>query len=825
MAMTRFGAGILLNAKDNATPVFKRVGAAFAAMGKQFGKSKQFFAGSVAQLSQLRQKMDIGAGLIAASGAAAVFGGSVVQSLKAAASQATAFNAAVGEVATIADPLEFSTERIKSLGDELAVTYGKDSKEQIKALYQAISAGASDYKTASDVMHTANQLAIGGVTDTETAIDGLTSILNAYTKESLTATNVADAMFVAVRAGKTTIGELSQQIGRAGASANMMGVSMQETLAAIAATTKQGINTQQAVSGLAAAFANVAKPTVEARKEAKKLGIEFTADALRAKGFAKFLNQIVTSSGYTENSMTNLFGSIEAVRSMSALAANEGAEFNAVMQQMASSAGATESAFGRMEQEFNVTLGQIDQIGQSIKKSFGQSVITLVSPLANAFKAVANGFRDIVKALPPGVRDAITGVIGSFGGLIAGTGGMIAVVAGLRMFGVTLTGIIAGLGSFVALLSVGTILFGGFGIAAYAAYRAYQKNIGGMAEATASLWSQVKLGFRGMLDIISSGKLSDAVMDEVNKTKNGGAAKFLAFFSRFVERLKVFWDGLKEGFETGLNALQPAIERLKQHFGGFFDLFSTDNTADVLAKWSEMGEKAGAKLASLGEIAIDLAIKLSDWASEAIQSMEGLTAGDIMNGIQDLVETFKSLLSVLKGVGTVFKALYTAGQFIGKLFNIIGNVIGETLGSIWYRITKTLDILDELGKYNFSGARQIYDQMQQHFDQPWEKRNQGSVEAQADMQEFIGNPEAARGMRNAGDIKLATQRFKDAKEAGDMEAMKKAYVEIARLTGVLEKMASRPLTAEIAITELRRGNSKVREAESSRSLNDMPLAI
>ena len=51
-----------------------------------------------------------------------------------------------------------------------------------------------------------DKLATGGVTDVETAADGLTTVLNAYGAEAGSATDVSDALFVALKAGKATVG-------------------------------------------------------------------------------------------------------------------------------------------------------------------------------------------------------------------------------------------------------------------------------------------------------------------------------------------------------------------------------------------------------------------------------------------------------------------------------------------------------------------------------------------------------------------------------------------------------------------------------------------
>ena len=60
-----------------------------------------------------------------------------------------------------------------------------------------------------DFMRTATEASIGGVTDLETAVDGITSVVNAYGEEAISASKASDLMFTAVKLGKTDFTQLS----------------------------------------------------------------------------------------------------------------------------------------------------------------------------------------------------------------------------------------------------------------------------------------------------------------------------------------------------------------------------------------------------------------------------------------------------------------------------------------------------------------------------------------------------------------------------------------------------------------------------------------
>ena len=83
---------------------------------------------------------------------------------------------------------------------------GTVTTEAIPALYQAISAGVPR-ENVMDFLRVANKAAVGGVTDLETAVDAITSTVNAYGPEVLSATQASDIMFTAVRLGKCVTGD------------------------------------------------------------------------------------------------------------------------------------------------------------------------------------------------------------------------------------------------------------------------------------------------------------------------------------------------------------------------------------------------------------------------------------------------------------------------------------------------------------------------------------------------------------------------------------------------------------------------------------------
>ena len=151
-----------------------------------------------------------------------------------------------------------------------------------EALYEAISASV-DTADAMDFLKVATMAAKGGFTDTQTAVDGLTTVLNSYGLEASEADRIANEMLVTQNLGKTTFGELASSMGQVTPVAAALNIGTNELFSSLAVTTAQGLGTSEAITGLKAAMSNIIKPTAEASEAAETLGIDFSVSVYSLK--------------------------------------------------------------------------------------------------------------------------------------------------------------------------------------------------------------------------------------------------------------------------------------------------------------------------------------------------------------------------------------------------------------------------------------------------------------------------------------------------------------------------------------------------------------
>jgi TP901 family phage tail tape measure protein len=383
---------------------------------------------------------------------AMIAGGVVAAGLGVAVHSATKFNTAMAEVSTLVDTSTTDMDALAGNVRSLSKEFGQMPVDTAKALYTTISAGFGDAQDATVMLEGAMKLARGGITDTETAIDGLTSIMNSYGMAADQVTGVSDQMFVAMKAGKTTIGELSSSMGKVTPLAASAGVGLDQLLAATSALTLGGLKTSEATTSLRGMLAAVVKPTAEASKTAKELGIDFSGAAVKSMGLANWLAHVKEKTGGSQEKMATLFGSVEALTGVLALTGNQASAFTDILGQMQTASGATEEAFRKVDATAGAAFDRAKANAAVLMDTVGNALLPVVSGLANAFAWVSDKISLLADAHPfltklVVVLVAVTAAVALIGGAAMIMGGK--VVAAMALVNVSTGGILLAIGALV----------------------------------------------------------------------------------------------------------------------------------------------------------------------------------------------------------------------------------------------------------------------------------------------------------------------------------------------------------------------------------------
>jgi len=307
--------------------------------------------------------------------------------------QFVAFDRSMREVWTLLPDL--SADAFKSLQGDVrgfVTEMGIAHQEAVPALYQAISAGVPQ-GGVFDFLTTAAKASIGGVTTLETAVDGLTTAINAYGRENLSAQQASDILFTTMRLGKTNIGELSANLFQVLPTAAALGISFGTVGAALSTITTQTGNTAVSTTQLRQLF-------VELNKESGKTGQLF--DDLAGKSFRDFIRDggsvqealalLKVEADDNNTSLSNLFGSVEAGNAALALTSESGAKaFNGALGEMQDSAGATDQAFGRMDEGIGRSWDRLRVRADDLKIALGEKLAPAILAVFDHFGLAGDG--------------------------------------------------------------------------------------------------------------------------------------------------------------------------------------------------------------------------------------------------------------------------------------------------------------------------------------------------------------------------------------------------------------------------------------------------
>lgn len=484
---------------------------------------------------------------------------------------ASDFENGIAKVSTIADTSAMSMDQIKKATLDLSNQLGVSVTDISEAQYNAISAGAATEKSLN-LVSTAVKAAKAGFTDTATAVDGLTTVYNSF-GGAVDYEKLSDQMLQTQNYGKTTFGELASSIGQVTPVANSLNVSTDELFSSIAILTKNGIATSSAITGLKAAYSNILKPTSDASKTAKKLGLDFSATHLKAVGWAKFMEEVKTKTNGDADAMAKLFGSVEALNSMTVLAGAGLDDFNNCLGQMTTAAGLTQKSYEKMltpSERWQIALNKIKnsgiQIGEKLLPVF-EKVTGVVDKAADRFTNMSDKQVNSVMKLAAGAA-SIGPLIIAFGKVVTGASSFLGVIAKVSKAGGVFKFVFAAMSGPVGIVIAAIFALIAAVIIVRRHMNVFKKSIGNLGPTFQSANGHIQ-------SIIAKFKAFWAVV--------GPIARQLAHIFAIVFTAAI--GGFVNSVATGVNTILTVVDSLMTAFGGFIDFITGAFSHDWDKAW------------------------------------------------------------------------------------------------------------------------------------------------------------------------------------------------------------------------------------------------
>lgn len=322
-------------------------------------------------------------------GAATAAGAALVGIGVAATSSFISFQDKMNEVFTLLpgisqQGMDEMTAQVKAFAKE----YGVLPEQVVPALYQAISAGVPADNVFS-FLATSVKAAKGGVTELETAVDGISSVVNAYHSETLDATKASDLMFTAVKLGKTDFGQLAGSLFNVIPTAASLGVEFGNITAALAAMTAQGTPTSVATTQLRQLLVELSQDGSKASKTFVEMaGQSFVDFIASGKNVQDALILMEGAAQKSDKRLSDLFSSVEAGNAALALTGSGAKTFSDDLAAMDNAAGATDTAFGTMQTGIQASIDKLRAGWAAGLLDLGEKASPFVEYMVTGFGAV-----------------------------------------------------------------------------------------------------------------------------------------------------------------------------------------------------------------------------------------------------------------------------------------------------------------------------------------------------------------------------------------------------------------------------------------------------
>lgn len=301
---------------DKAGKSAQKMGKDFNAMGKQVANSTQGMGRMRKMLKSTWAQMAMGMGVMTGvTGVIRMFTRAVRGIVK----TGREFEETWANVTTmLGGPAYDAAEDMKNELMRMSPVLGGVT-ELAKGMYQVLSASIEPAK-AIEFLGVAAMSAKAGVTDVFTAVDALTTIINAYGLATEDAMAVSDIMFMTVKRGKLTYESLAQSLGPVVAVSAQMGVKFKEVAAAMATLTRQGLMVRTTAVAIRAVLIAVMQGQEGAMETARKLRIEFSAQAIATKGLIPWLAELGEKTGGNAVILQKMFKNIRGLMAVLPLA-------------------------------------------------------------------------------------------------------------------------------------------------------------------------------------------------------------------------------------------------------------------------------------------------------------------------------------------------------------------------------------------------------------------------------------------------------------------------------------------------------------------------
>jgi TP901 family phage tail tape measure protein len=336
----------------------------------------------------------------------------VVNALKEGTRQAIEFQIQISEIRTISQQNQQSfaawSNELRGLSDQ----FGSPINDVAKGTYEAISNQIAQGAESTKFMASAMKFAATTVSTTSESVDLLSSALNSFELDATNTERVAAVLFKTIELGRVRASEMANSFGRVGVTSHAVGISLEETAAAIATLTINGTRYSEAFTQINNITTALLKPSKEMKAVLASWGVESGEAAIATFGFSGVLKKLEEASHGSATELAQLFPNVRGLRGAIGLTRSSLEGYDQTLAKIQASTGdyanATKIAF----------------------ESSGKTVEIEINKLKNQFIAEGSAITDALAGMNASFSSA-TGVIAILVNILGGGNGLSAAIQNL----------------------------------------------------------------------------------------------------------------------------------------------------------------------------------------------------------------------------------------------------------------------------------------------------------------------------------------------------------------------------------------------------------
>jgi len=429
---------------------------------------------------------------------------------------------------------------------EISSATGKSATEVADAFYQIVSAG---YRGADslDILETAMRGAVGGAAETERTTAALTKAMNIFQLEGVEGSSKAmDVFFGIVDTGLLSFEQMAKSFPRAASNAAGLGISIEETGAALGTLSKVLGSTEQAATAVDATLRMLISPSEAMNDLFAEWGVKSGPEAIeKFGGLTNVLRKLRETTGGEVVAIRELFASDEAMRGILPLLTSSYEDYNEAVKTVTDSQGKTNDAFNEMAKGPGFAMQQTFIKMKNAGIKLGDTLATYISPALDKLGVWISKAIEWFKQLDPQTQKTIL----IFVGIVAAIGPLLIILGQLAMaisFLISPIGLV--MAALIGLIAVGILLWRNWDTISAKAIEIWDGIVGFFKDT----WEKITGFFKEHWDKILAILFPAIGIPILIKREWDNIKRFLQSLNPW-EWIKAGWDKLTSGIKGVLN--------------------------------------------------------------------------------------------------------------------------------------------------------------------------------------------------------------------------------------------------------------------------------